>query len=493
MNINNKALFENTPVNKAVLSLILPTVISQLITVIYNVADTFFIGQLGDPAQVAAVSLCLPLFIFLTGMANLLGIGGSSLIARSLGVGKPQKARNVAAFSIWAAAGAAAAYGLVLLILGDKILPAIGADEETYMYCSDYVFWTITIGAAPTVMNQVFAHLVRSEGCSREASFGVAIGGVLNIGLDPVFIFFLGMETTGAAVATMISNIIAMGYFIILINRRRSFSVISLDIRNFTLKQRIPADVLLVGLPSCMMNLMGVLSNITINVLMSSYGSAAVAAVGVAKKVDNVSFAVATGISQGVLPLIAYNYASGDNRRMSATIRTTFVICLGVLTALSVLLFTCAAPIVRAFIDDPLTVEHGQFFQKVICLTGPCIAVTLTTIAVFQSMGHKVQPLILSVLRKGGLDIPLMFIMNRLAGLDGIIWATPMADLTAMIVAMIFMKAFRKEIKMKITDADEKKISASDEKIQEASDEEVSFISAQLMEKNKEAYEELAK
>lgn len=454
MNINNKGLFENTPVNKAVISLILPTVISQLITVVYNVADTFFIGQLGDPAQVAAVSLCLPLFIFLTGMANLLGIGGSSLIARSLGMGKAQKARNVAAFSIWAAVGIAVIYGLVLLIFGAEILPAIGADEETYIYCSDYVFWTITIGAAPTVMNQVFAHLVRSEGYSKEASLGVAIGGMLNIGLDPVFIFGFRMETTGAAIATMLSNVIAMGYFIVLIHRRRSSSVITLDIRYFTIKQRIPADVLLVGLPSCMMNFMGVLSNITINVLMSSYGSVAVAAIGVAKKVDNVSFAVATGISQGVLPLIAYNYASGDHRRMSATIKTTFMICLGVLTALSILLFTCAAPIVRAFIDDPQTVAHGQFFQKVICLTGPCIAVTLTTIAVFQSMGHKIQPLILSVLRKGGLDIPLMLIMNRIAGMDGIIWATPMADLTAMIVAIIFMSSFRKELKTKIAKKD---------------------------------------
>ena len=454
MKTDNRALFENTPVKSAVLSLIVPTVISQLITVIYNVADTFFIGQMGDPNQVAAVSLCLPLFIFLTGMANLLGIGGSSLIARSLGVGNARKAKHVAAFSVWMAAGLSALYGLVLLIGRKAILPAIGADEETYVYCEDYVFWTIVIGAAPTVLNQVFAHLIRSEGFSREASFGVALGGVLNIGLDPLFIFGLKMQTTGAAIATMISNVIAMVYFVILIYKRRGKSSLTLDPRFFTLKQRIPADVLLVGLPSCMMNLMGVLSNITINVLTSSYGNAAVAAVGVAKKVDNVSFAVATGISQGVLPLIAYNYASGNHRRMLSTIKTTFIICLSVLTVLSVLLFTCAAPIVRAFIDDPQTVEHGQLFQRVICLTGPCIAVTLTTIAVFQSMGHKLQPLILSVLRKGGLDVPFMFIMNALAGLDGIIWATPIADLTAMIAALCFIRSLSRELWEKINAAE---------------------------------------
>ena len=164
MKTKEQILFEEAPVGRAVISLVIPTVISQLITVVYNMADTFFIGQIGDPNQVAAVSLCMPMFIFLTGLANLFGIGGSSLISRSLGVGDRRRAGQAAAFGIWTAVGVSAAYGVALMLVQPVLLPMIGANAETYDYCSQYIFWTITIGAAPTVLNQELAHLVRAEG-----------------------------------------------------------------------------------------------------------------------------------------------------------------------------------------------------------------------------------------------------------------------------------------------------------------------------------------
>lgn len=175
-NRNNHDLFAEAPVLRAVVSLALPTVISQLITVAYNMADTFFIGQIGDANQVAAVSVCMPMFIFLTGLANLFGIGGASLISRCLGAGDSQKARQTAAFSLWTATGVSLLYGLLLALLRPVLLPAVGADEETYGFCSQYIFWTITVGAVPTVLNQALAHLVRAEGHSAQASFGMALG-----------------------------------------------------------------------------------------------------------------------------------------------------------------------------------------------------------------------------------------------------------------------------------------------------------------------------
>ena len=184
----NTELFENMPVNRAIISLVVPTVISQMVTVVYNMADTFFIGQIGDPNQVAATALALPLFMLFTGVANLFGIGGASLISRSLGQGDRKKATQAAAFSIWTAFGAALVYGIVIFVFRAAILPAAGADSATYGYCVQYVMWTITIGGVPTVMNALLAHLVRAEGNSKQASFGMAMGGVLNIILDPVFI-----------------------------------------------------------------------------------------------------------------------------------------------------------------------------------------------------------------------------------------------------------------------------------------------------------------
>ena len=446
MKTREQILFEDAPVSRAVISLVIPTVISQLITVVYNMADTFFIGQIGDPNQVAAVSLCMPMFVFLTGLANLFGIGGSSLMSRSLGTGDHQKAKQAAAFCIWTSIGVSLVYGLLLACIRSVLLPAVGADVETYGFCCQYIFWTITVGAVPTVLNQELAHLVRAEGHSAQASFGMAMGGILNILLDPIFIFPFGMEIAGAAIATMLSNAAATGYFLVLILRKEKETDISLNPRHYTPGDGIPREVLLVGLPSCLMNLMGVLSNITINRLMSGYSNAAVAGIGVAKKVDMLSYAIATGMSQGVLPLIGYNYSAKNYRRMTSAIKTNFLFSLTVAVAGTVFLFTCAGPIVHAFIDDAETVHYGQLFQRILCITGPCISVTMLAITSFQSVGKKLEPAILSLLRKGGLDIPFMFLMNALAGVNGIVWATPIADFGAMLAAVILFIPFWRKL-----------------------------------------------
>lgn len=318
------------------------------------------------------------------------------------------------------------------------ILPALGANEGTYDFCRQYIFWTVAIGSVPTVLNAEFAHLVRSEGHSKQASLGMILGAVLNIVLDPIFISALNMQIAGAALATMLSNLVATVYFVIFILQKRDRTVLTLNPRFFSVSDHIPSEVFLVGLPSTLMSLMSTASNITLNRLMSSYSNEAIAGVGIAKKIDMLSFGVATGMSQGVVPLIGYSYASRHYSRMKTAIRTTFTLSLAVASVCTVLLFTLAGPIVRAFIDDPLTVEYGQVFQRIICISGPCISVTLIVITIFQSMGIKYPPMVLSLLRKGGLDIPFMLIMNASLGVNGIVWATPIADFSAMIIAILF-------------------------------------------------------
>ena len=438
-------LFEKTPVPRAVLALVIPTVISQIITVIYNMADTFFIGQLNDPDQVAAASLSLPLFLLTTGLANLFGIGGASLISRSLGLGDTEKARKASAFCIWTSAGAALLYGAVIYGFRGTILPAVGADSATYGFCESYLFWTLTVGAVPTVLNAALAHLVRAEGYSGQASFGVALGGGLNILLDPVFIFGFHLEITGAAVATMLSNLIATLYFVALILLRRGKLHLTLDPRYYAVSGGIAKEVLLVGLPSSIMNLMGIFSNITLNKLLVNYSNAAVAGIGIAKKIDMLAFAIANGLSQGVIPLIGYNYAAKNARRMRDAIKVTLLLSLGVTTVGAILLFTCAGPLVRAFINDPETVRYGSMFQRIICITGPFTAITTVIISIFQSVGQKGKPLILSMLRKGGLDVPFMFLLDHLGGADAIAWATPIADCGAMLAGLaLFIPLWRK-------------------------------------------------
>ena len=445
MKTDKTELFETTPVPRAVLALVVPTVISQMVTVVYNMADTFFIGQLNDPDQVAAASLALPLFLLTTGMANLFGIGGASLISRSLGLGDGEKARSTSAFCIWTAAAAALAYGLVIFAFRRTILPAVGANAYTFDYCSSYLFWTLTIGAVPTVLNAALAHLVRAEGYSGQASFGVALGGVLNILLDPVFIFGFRLQITGAAVATMLSNLIATAYFIVLILRKRGQLHLTLDPRCYRLSDGIPKEVLLVGLPSSIMNLMAIFSNVTLNKLLVHYSNAAVAGIGIAKKIDMLAFAIANGLSQGVIPLIGYNYSAKNIRRMRDAIKVTLILSLAVTTVGAILLFTCANPLVRAFINDAETVRYGSMFQRIICITGPFTAITTVIISLFQSVGQKGKPLVLSMLRKGGLDVPFMFLLDALGGADVIAWATPIADCGSMLVGLLlFLPLWKK-------------------------------------------------
>lgn len=449
MKTDNTELFERMPVSKAVITLVIPTIISQIITVIYNMADTFFIGQMNDPNQVAAATLAMPPFVMLTGIANLFGIGGSSLISRSLGVGDKEKAKKCAAFSIWTAAFVSLVYGLLMYLLRPVIFPVLGTDENTYGYCSDYVLWTIAIGGMPTVLNACLAHLVRAEGYSKEASFGVALGGILNMILDPVFIFSLKLGVTGAAMATMLSNTTATVYFILLLHKNRERTVIKFSLKNYSLHHGIPKEILLVGFPSFVMMLMGTFSNMVLNKMVVSYSNQAIAGMGIAKKIDMLAFAIANGMTQGVLPLIGYNYAAKNYPRMRLVIKTAFVYSITVATVGAVLLFTCAVPVVRFFIDDASTVSYGQHFLKIICITCPAISVTMMIIAIFQAAGQKTKPMILSLLRKGGLDVPFMFLMNALAGADGIPWATLIADCLAMTTALILFLPYWKQINSK--------------------------------------------
>lgn len=434
------------PVRKALLKLIIPTVISQIITVIYNMADTFFIGQLNDPNQVAAVTLTLPLFMFLTALSNLFGVGGSAVISRCLGSGNKERAKHCAAFCFWGAAALALCYGILLYSVRGIFLPFLGTDADTYDYTCRYIFWIITIGAVPTVLNATLANLIRSEGYSKQASFGVAMGGVLNIGLDPLFIFAFKMDVAGAAIATMLSNLAATVYFLLFLRKIRAQTAITPAPGLFRMNDKILSEVFLSGLPSFIMTVMGTISNATLNYLASTYANTAVAGLGIAKKIDSLAFMIAQGMTQGAISLIAYNYASGNRQRMNAAIKNALGITLGVALVILVTLFFGAKVITARFIDDAETVRYGERFLRINCLSAPTTALNYMIITVFQATKEKTKPLILSFLRKGTLDIPIMLGMNAMVGVTGILWATPIADTIALVIGLFMFVPYYKKI-----------------------------------------------
>ena len=436
---------------KAVFALIGPTIVSQLITMVYNLADTFFVGQTNDPNQVAAVSLAFPAYMTLTAVCNLFGVGGASAMSRALGRKEPDKAGDASAFCFWAAALTTLAYSAIVLLLEAPFARLLGADASTLDYTKNYLTWVLVIGGVPTVMGVMLGHLVRAEGDSRQASIGISLGGILNIILDPIFIFpfGFGLEVKGAAIATMLSNVASMVYFIVVIrakSRRRETVISFSPSRAREAGKDTARQVISTGLPAACQTMLAMFSNAMLNNRISVYNSTAVAAAGISKKIDMLPMNVTMGISQGVLPIIGYNYASGDHDRMRScnafarTVATVFALC-------CVAGFEVFAPqIVGLFIKDAQTVAYGTVFLRAACLATPCMALTFIITSMFQATGHGNLALTLSVFRKGVLDIPLMFLFDRIWPMYGLLWVQPVMDSLAIGLAFILYARFNRRL-----------------------------------------------
>ena len=441
---NKRYLFEKMPVPKALATLAIPTIISQLITMIYNLADTFFIGMADNPSQTAASSLSFTLVFLMASLSNLFGVGGGSLISRLLGEKRDKDAASVASFCFYGSIALALLYSLGVGIFMDDLLRALGATDTSLPYAKDYAFWVIVIGAIPTTLSMTMSHLLRSEGHAKQASIGLGIGGVLNIALDPLFMFVIlspGNETKGAAIATMLSNFIVIGYYIIIWFMMRKKSVLSISPRRVFLKKNYVKNIFSVGFPAALGTFLACASNIVINNLAAGYYTlwedAPVAAIGIAKKIDMLPMNVGMGLCQGMMPLVAYNFASGDHKRMRAFSRCARNAGM-IFAGLCILLFQLFAPqIVSIFNGDLKTVEMGTNCLRILCLAVPLMIFNVQISFSFQAMGYGKHSLILSSLRQGVVNIPLLFIMNNAFGFYGIVWTQIISDIITAIISYI--------------------------------------------------------
>ncbi|MDO5133519.1 MAG: MATE family efflux transporter [Eubacteriales bacterium] len=447
---HDTALFGSAPIPVAVMTLAVPTIITQLINIVYNFADTWYVGRTGSAAMVAALAVCMPVFILMSAIANLFGIGGASVISRALGRKEPLYARHAFSFCLYTGLAVSVLFGLFILLLRGRLIPVIGGDDQSYAFIYDYMFWTMVVGAVPTVGNVLCGHLVRSVGAAKEAGFGMSMGGVLNIILDPLFMFVIlppGREVTGAAIATCLSNTAAFAYFLLYLRRHRSHPVLTLSIRDFSARDRIPVNVISIGVPAALATTMAMLSNITANSLVSEYGSAAVAGMGVAKKINMLAFNTTMGLTQGVLPLLGYNFGAGNLRRMKKAIFFTGItgLCFNLLCTI---VFRSFAPeLVRFFIAESASVDFGSSFLRVIALATPLASLSYLTNTVFQASGRRISSFLLSVLRKGCMDIPLMFLFKSMMGMYGIVWATPTAETGSLAVAGVLILLMLRDLR----------------------------------------------
>jgi len=446
-NAREKQIFEEYPVGKALSAMVLPTIVSQIIFVAYNMADTWYVGLTNNKNAVAAVSLCLPVYTLLSAISNLYGIGGASVIARALGTNDREKARRTFALSFFLALITAAFYGLLIFLTKKPLLLLIGGDSGDIQDAVTYAVLTITIGGIPTILATTFGHLIRATGHPKAASFGMILGAVLNIGLDPLFMFVLlpkGHEVAGAAAATALSNVIGCLYFALYMYRNRESNVYQILPRRGQKNARVAAEILRGGLPGFCMTFMAMLSNCFLNSMLSTLGSAAIAGLGIVRKIDQLAYAVNQGITQGMLPLVAYCYAARLRARTRKVIWYSAV-CSELFSLLCMVLSLVFAPeLVSLFIREPETIAYGAAFLRVLCLAIPVYTITFVVIAVLQAGGFGKEPFFLSILHKGTLDIALMFLLARRLGVSKIIWASPISETAAMLVSVYMLARFLK-------------------------------------------------
>lgn len=439
-----QTVFETWPVARSVQYLAWPAIAGQLITVVYSAADTFFVGQIGDEVQLAAVSVSGTALLLINTIANLFGVGGSSLLSRCLGAGKPKTARKASAFSLWCSMICALGYSLLMLSFPAQLARCFGATHASLRATQNYLFFTVALGALPTTLTMVLSQLLRAEGRVREASIGLILSSTCNILLDPLMIYprGLNMGVAGAAMATALSNCLSVAFYLTVLYRSRQTTVISFHPSDFRPQRAMAAEILSIGFPQALKTTMSTVSHALMNHLAAPAGDYAVAAIGVAQKLDLMIMQIATGFSSGVMPMIGYNYAAKRYKRMRETLIMTLKCALSVVVPAMMAYFVFSRQLVGLFVTESETAALGAKFLKIICWALPGMTVSFILTALFQATGHAKEALILSFCRKGALDIPLLFLMNAMLPLWGLVIVQPITDTTTMILAMVFYRRF---------------------------------------------------
>ncbi len=438
----NLYLFEQASVPRAVASMAVPTIISSLVMVIYNLADTYFVGMLNDPVQNAAVTLSAPVLLAFNAVNNLFGVGTSSMMSRALGRKEYDTVRRASAFGFYCTVFCSILFSLIYMTAKGPLLVLLGTDADTLTATGEYMKWTVACGAVPAILNVVMAYMVRSEGCTMHASIGTMSGCILNILLDPVFILPQGLDmgASGAGAATFISNCAACLYFFVLLYIKRGKTYVCINPRMFRFSRAVAKEICGVGIPALIQNLLNVTGMTVLNNFTSGYGSAAVAAMGISQKIDMVPMNIVFGFSQGVMPLISYNYASGNRKRMKETVVFSAKLTVSSLVVIAACFFLGAGFWMRLFIRNEEIIAYGTHFLRGLCLALPFFNLDVLAIGVFQAVGMGRKSFFFAILRKIIMEIPAIYLLNKFVPLYGMAYAQLVTEVILAVAAVVVLR-----------------------------------------------------
>lgn len=435
-------LFEKKPVPKAIVTLAVPTILSSMTMLIYNLADTYFVGILNQPVQNAAVTLAAPVLLSFNAVNNLFGVGSSSLMSQALGRKDEDAARQSSVIGIYFSLFCVALFSIGYILFRYPLLALIGADTETMMETGEYLKWTVMLGAVPAILNVIFAYQVRAEGASLHASIGTMSGCILNILLDPIFIlpWGLGLGAEGAGLATFISNCVSCIYFFILLFIKRKHTYVCIDPRKFSFGRNIVLGMFGIGVPASLQNLLNVTSMTILNRFTSSYGTNVVAAMGIANRINMIPNYIVLGLAQGVMPLISYNYSSGNHKRLRETVLFAMKASVIVVSVLGAGIFLGSEFMTGLFIRNGQIIEYGSRLLRGFVVSLPFFCIDFITVVTLQACSMNRQAFCFPILRKIVFEVPALAVLNRLFQFYGLPYAQLISELIMSIVAVIVIR-----------------------------------------------------
>ena len=446
MKNNTTEVFRDAPVPQAVLRNIIPSIVSMIMVLLYNLADTFFIGKTKDAYMVAAVSVATPAFLFFMAVGMLFGIGGISLISRMLGEGNEEKARQTSSFCFWTGLVIGILSMILIWIFVRPICRMIGASEDTAGYASQYLS-IVSAGIPFLILSNSFSNIIRAEGNAGVAMKGMVFGNLLNIVLDPILILGLHWNVAGAAIATTLSNVISALFYIRHLLSKKS--ILSLRPKEYRVRGGIAAGVFAIGIPASLNSILMSTSYILVNNMMAGYGDMAVAGLGVAMKVNMIVVMLLIGLGTGIQPLLGYCYGAGNGKRYMEVLRFSLCLAFGMSVVMTIICYLGAGPLVTAFLDNADAFGFGMSFSRIYILSGPVMGILFVLINAIQATGAALPALVLSVSRQGLLYIPILFAFHRiLQSAQTLALAQPVTDYLSTVLALVlFVITWRRYIK----------------------------------------------
>ncbi len=443
MQDKTQQIFRDAPVPKAVLTNVIPSIVSMIMVLVYNLADTFFIGQTKNAYMVAAVSVATPAFLLFMAVGMLFGIGSTSLISRMLGEGKKEEAKHTSSFSFWTSLVVGVVSMIVIWIFNTPICRAIGASDDTIEYATQYLT-IVALGIPFLIISNAFSNIIRAEGQATKAMMGMIIGNLINIVLDPIMILAFGWNVAGAAIATVLGNVFSAVFYIMHLVSKKS--MLSIRLKDYSAKKKILIGVFSIGIPASLNSILMSTSNIIINKFMMQHGDMAVAGLGVAMKVNMIAVMLLIGVGTGIQPLLGYCFGAGNKKRYLAVLKFSIVFGLILSAIMTVICYFGAAPLVTAFLEDEQAFQYGFSFSRIYILSGPILGILFIFMNAIQSMGAAIPSLILSVSRQGIIYFPILITISLISNTpQNLALTQPLTDyIAAALSIVLFIIAYKK-------------------------------------------------